>query len=143
MNETENKEDTDIRKEAYKQSPKNESLEKAMKKLGYINYSDLKSEEGDRMEIDIPYVITPEAFMEHEDYDHVTLTYYADGVLADENDEIIDNVDDVVGLESLKHFGEYEDDSVYVRNDGRKIDYEILLDNREYSEINLPSSTED
>jgi hypothetical protein len=44
-------------------------------------------------------------------------------------------VDDVVGFESLNRFGEYEDDSVFVRNDRLKCDYEILLDRRKYSDV--------
>ena len=56
-------------------------------------------------------------------------------MLTDENDEIIEDVEETVGFESLNHFGEYEDDSVFVRNDARKCDYEILLDQRTYSEV--------
>lgn len=41
----------------------------------------------------------------------------------------------LLGIDSLNHFGEYEDDSVFVRNDARKCDYEILLDQRTYSEV--------
>ena len=41
----------------------------------------------------------------------------------------------MVGLDSLTHFGQYEDDSVYVRNDERMTDYEILLDIRGYWEL--------
>lgn len=84
-----------------------------------------------------PYVISPDEFgeMEDEDYDKVSVTYYADGVLADEYDEVVENVDEIVGEESLTHFGEYEDDSVFVRNDKLKCDYEILLDQRNYSDI--------
>ena len=70
-----------------------------------------------------------------EEYEQISLTYYADGVLADENDEVIEDVEDAVGIDSLNHFGEYEDDSVFVRNDARKCDYEILLDQRTYSEV--------
>ncbi len=81
-----------------------------------------------------PYVIPPEEFGEFEDYEKISLTYYADGVLADENDEIVDNVEDIVG-DALDHFGEYEDDSVFVRCDERKCDYEILLDQRTFSEV--------
>ena len=33
----------------------------------------------------------------------------------------------IVGDDFKKHFGEYEDDCVYVRNDNLDIDYEILL----------------
>ena len=82
-----------------------------------------------------PYVIPPEQFGDDEEYEQISLTYYADGVLADENDEVIEDVEDAVGIDSLNHFGEYEDDSVFVRNDARKCDYEILLDQRTYSEV--------
>lgn len=84
--------------------------------------------------IDRPYVISPEEFDEYG-YDTISLTYYADGVLTDDGDEPIDDIDDIVGLESLNHFGEYEDDSVFVRNDRLKCDYEILLDPRKYYDI--------
>ena len=63
----------------------------------------------------------------------ISLTYYSgNGVLVDDNEEQVDNVEELVGEGSLKHFGEYEDDSVYVRNDERKCDYEILLDESNY-----------
>lgn len=105
---------------------------------GYTNYSDSENkaivhkEENDS--VLEPYVISPEEFGEIEEYDKVSLTYYADHVLADDNDDAIEDVDDVVGTESLSHFGEYEDDSVFVRNDRLKCDYEILLDQRKFME---------
>ena len=75
-----------------------------------------------------PYVIEPEIFGEDPDYETISLTYYADGVLTDENNCIIDpgEIESLIGEESLDHFGEYEDDSVFVRNEERKTDYEIL-----------------
>lgn len=82
-----------------------------------------------------PYVIPPEQFGEEDDYDCVSLTYYADHILADDNDQLLEDVEDTVGFESLTHFGEYEDDSVYVRNDRLKIDYEILRDEQKYSDV--------
>ena len=82
-----------------------------------------------------PYVISPDEFGEFEEYDRISLTYYADQVLADENDDKIKDVDEVIGVESLTHFGEFEDDSVFVRNDRLKCDYEILMDSRTYSEV--------
>lgn len=81
-----------------------------------------------------PYVIPPEEFGEFEDYERISLTYYADGVLADDNNEVVDDVEDIVG-DALDHFGEYEDDSVFVRCDERKCDYEILMDQRTFSEV--------
>ena len=81
-----------------------------------------------------PYVISPDEFAERKDYDTVSLTYYKDKVLTYENDEIVEDVDGLVGRDSLNHFGEYEDDSVFVRNDELKCDYEILLDQRNYTD---------
>ena len=107
-----------------------------LKKNGYTRYSDLSADdEGVSDKQTKPYVIPPEQFGVDENYDQISLTYYADGVLADENDEVIEDVEDAVGIDSLNRFGEYEDDSVFVRNDARKCDYEILLDQRTYSEV--------
>lgn len=107
-----------------------------LEREGYTNYSDMGSRKEERTPMkEKPYVISPEEFGEFEEYEKISLSYYADQVLADENDELIEDVDDVVGIESLTHFGEYEDDSVFVRNDRLKCDYEILMDQRTYSEV--------
>lgn len=110
-----------------------------LRKQGYTNYSDtdsLSEEEVDEnMIIDKPYVISPDEFGEFYDYDTISLTYYADQVLADEDDELVEDIEETVGFESLNAFGEYEDDAVFVRNDRLKCDYEILLDQRKYSDV--------
>lgn len=84
---------------------------------------------------DGPHVISPEDFGEYEEYEMITLYYYADGILTDTDDEIIDDVEEMVGYDSFKHFGEYEDDSVYVRNDEKRCDYEILRDERKFADV--------
>ena len=93
------------------------------------------------------FVIKPESFGEKEveGYQMVSLTHYADGVLTDERDNIIEDVEGTVGAGYAKFFGVYEDDAVYVRNEYDKVDYEILADLREYSSLNKNSShpTED
>lgn len=86
-------------------------------------------------EVDKPYVIHPDEFGEYADYEQITLTYYADGILADDMDEIIDDVDGAVGANFMDHYGEYEDDTVFVRNDERMCDYEIQRDERDYKEV--------
>ena len=86
-------------------------------------------------DVEKPYVIKPEEFGDILEYESISLTYYADGVLTDEYDEVIDDVDETVGEESLTTFGQYEDSAVFVRNDARKTDYEILLDLRNYSDV--------
>lgn len=89
---------------------------------------------------DKPYVIPPEEFGELDDFDTATLIYYADGILADDLDNAIESVDSLVGLDSLDHFGENEDDedAIYVRNEQFKCDYEILLDLRRWEDIVNP-----
>lgn len=96
---------------------------------GYRNYSNIAKEEEPIMTK--PYVISPEEFGE-ADYPTESLTYYADGILTDDRNNIIEDVERMVGTESLNHFGEYEDDSVFVRNDELRTDYEILLDNQRF-----------
>lgn len=99
------------------------------------DYSNIKTKISNDILNPTPYVITPDEFGEFEDYETISLTYYADRILTDENDELIDNVDEIVGFDSLNHFGEYEEDSVFVRNDAKKCDYEILKDIRRYSNV--------
>lgn len=83
--------------------------------------------------VEKPYVISPVDFGEFEDYQRISLTCYADNVVTDTDGNVIDDVDDIIGEESLQHFGEYEDDSVFVRNDMRRCDFEILRVDENYS----------
>lgn len=116
----------------------NEYSEK-LKEMKYANDLAMAEKEKKGVIIDMnksePYVISPEEFGELDDYDAISLNYYADGVLTDDWDNVIEDVDDMVGLDSLNHFGEYEDDSVFVRNERDKADYEILLDTRNFADI--------
>ena len=75
-----------------------------------------------------PYVISPHEFGEKDGYECISLTYYADGIVTDDANEVLDNWPDLVGPDFMSHFGEYEDDSVFVRNEDRQTDYEILRD---------------
>lgn len=111
---------------------------KILSGTGYTNYAerqDKKEKKGvEPVEDERPYVISPDEFGEKDGYENVTLTYYADGVLTDYFDNVISNVDEVVGFDSLDHFGEYEDDVVFVRNEKMETDYEILRDLRDFNE---------
>lgn len=81
-----------------------------------------------------PYVIAPEELGgEQGEYNILSLTYYSDGVLADDSGEVY-NVG-VVGEDSLEHFGDYEDEAVHVRNESWNTDFEIFLDERKYTEV--------
>ena len=87
---------------------------------------------------DDPFVIDPSEFGENPEYDTETLTYFADGVLVDDVDDVIEEPDIVVGLENLKIFEEFGATTVYVRNDIYKTDYEIIRDDWNYSDLKEP-----
>lgn len=101
---------------------------------GYTNYSNTETIPEEKPATKRPYVISPDEFGE-AGYDRISFTLYADNVLADDGDIPVGDVDGTVGSDSLSHFGEYEDDSVFVRNDRLKVDYEILLSQRTYAEV--------
>lgn len=89
-----------------------------------------------------PKVISDSEFaaLDENEYDIITLTYYADGILSDDKDDIIYDVDDVIGEESLEAFNDVDDhgnpvDTIYVVNDEFGTAYEILRDNRDYESV--------
>lgn len=85
---------------------------------------------------DIEY-IDPITFGDDKDYDTLTFTYYADNVVANEDNEELAEYEIEAMLGKFEdHFGEYEQDSVNVKNNKTKTYYEILKDDRCYSEIN-------
>lgn len=119
-----------------------EYARKISEKQGYTSYDGYSKKEEESTVVpkpitpgERPYVIPPEEFGEFDDYSKISLIFYADQVLCDDADIPVDNVDEIVGFDSLNHFGEYEDDSVFVRNDARKCDYEILKSLRTYAEV--------
>ena len=84
-----------------------------------------------------PHVISPEEFGGLTGYEEVSLSYYQDGTLTNDEDKPLS--DDWIktnlgGRDIFTHFGEYEDDSVYVRNDNLRVDFEILREVRPYKE---------
>lgn len=101
-------------------------------KEGYTDYSHTVA---DKKPTDAEtYVISPDEFGEIEEYTKVSLFYFEDGTLADEYGEVVDDVEEIVG-DGLEHFGEYEEDSVFMRNDAKRCDYEILRDLRTFAEF--------
>lgn len=85
---------------------------------------------------DIPEIIPPNEFGEKEGYDEITLTYFKDGVLVDDEGDPISNRDAamLLGDDYMNHFGEYEDNLIHVRNDIREAYYEINKVDRDYAE---------
>lgn len=122
------------------EDPNEGEYEDIVEREGYINYADISANETPRgSTYEPPYVIPPESFDELESYDVVSLTYYADKVLTDDTDHIIDDMESLTGFatpdELESHFGEHEDDSIFIRNDRLRCDIEILYDTRTFADV--------
>lgn len=113
------------------------NYEQEMRKLGYSTGVDLSEGTDNHAESitqigSTPYVITEDEFGEFGN-DEETLIFYADGVLATEDDDPIDDVKELIG-NCLNEFGEY-DERLYVRNQEREIDYIILRSEKLWVDI--------
>lgn len=120
---------------AAREKPDLSEYAKVVKNEGYVSETQNREEPAKKSNDKRPYVISPDEFAEDDEYDKISLTLYADGVLADEEDDPIDDVDEIVGGVNLTSFGAFEDDCVFVRNETRKADYEILRDERKFAEV--------
>lgn len=86
------------------------------------------------------HIVTPEDFGSIEGYDYDSLYWHPNNVVTNNTDtEIIDSDElyNLVGMswsEIKSHFGEYEDDTVFVRNNDLKCDYEILRTIEDFEE---------
>lgn len=124
-----------------------EMSEKAMNKPDIDKYSNILSENNytryknalnevkktaQESEIIFPYPIEPDEFGENG-YDRETLIYYeGDNVVADERGKIVDNPDEVVGVNNLDDF--VDRDVMYIRNENTEVDYEIIKDTSTFEE---------
>lgn len=103
---------------------------KTIKKYEYSS-EDVMDEE----EMKEPYIIKddddsivligPEELGLDESYNIRELTYYADGVLVNEDDEVIDIPTALIGPDALNHFGDYVDNCVFVCNNEAQCYYEV------------------
>ena len=82
-----------------------------------------------------PYVISSDEFGFFDDYEEITLTYYADDILADDQDRIIEDKESIIGRDALSRLTNTDDETVYVRNEKLKVDYEICYDYKQFAEV--------
>jgi hypothetical protein len=88
----------------------------------------------------MPYDISDADFGDDNDYEKITLTYYAgDDVLVDDKEVPIRNTEPVVGHDISKKFGLKSNDEhiAYIRNERLEVDFEVCLDFRSYTEVVL------
>lgn len=102
--------------------------------LGYhdISNSTKPGDVFDYVESTEPYVISKDEYGSIPNYELETCRYYADGVLADEEDYQM-STDFNIGLENVPYLD--DDFPTYIRNDDIKTDYEVFKDWRNYSDI--------
>lgn len=86
----------------------------------------------------VPYIIHQTEYLTaQKGYEQMKLTYFMDDdVLAGPEDMIIEDQDALVGVENLERFGHGSEDTnkVYVRNDVREVDLEIVRSNGSFAE---------
>lgn len=77
---------------------------------------------------DTPYEISSDEFGEFDDYECITLTYFLDEVLVDDQYQILDEPFELVGdISLIEHdIGEFAEDCIYIRNDAKRCDFEII-----------------
>lgn len=87
-----------------------------------------------------PYAIDPSEFGKDGEYDTMTCTYFADGILVDDVEQEFEDWDLHVGRHHIDIFNEFpEATCVYVRNDYDGMDYEILKDDWCWSDFDEKS----
>lgn len=128
----------DDKEPEFSEEDKNKA-EEMIKDLKYRQYSNgkKKRKKSDPEDDDesVPYVISPDDVGE-TGYVTVNLTLYSDGILAyDDNDNVIENVELLIGNYALDRIGEYEPDIIHVRNDEQHADYEICQVNDRYYDM--------
>lgn len=111
--------------------------EAEIRRLGYASAANQEKGGGEPVYL-APYVITPDEFGE-DGYDTAMLSYYSDGVLEDEYWNVVDNIEDIIGKEFEDRFGEYANDTVFIRNEQLHTDYEVTYDRRTHAESQMYS----
>lgn len=79
--------------------------------------------------IEYPYLIEPDDFGDMDGYSVVSMSYYNNGILVEDMTQVPADIEETIGAESLKHFGDpsygYEEGIMYVRNEHFRTDFEI------------------
>ena len=95
---------------------------------------------------DYPYLLAEKEFEDNlEDYEQFTLLYYADNVLADEQGVVIEAGKQLLGEDALKQFGYDKENpnTLFVRNDKRKAEYQVIRLDGTHGELVLGITPED
>jgi len=91
--------------------------------------SDDETESDSQVSKDI-YEIQPEDYGEDDEFATLSLDYYLDDILVDENGNVVDHPKEICGdfLDELSG----ENPTIYIHNDNTKSEYEVCFINSEY-----------
>lgn len=83
-----------------------------------------------------PYIIDEQEYMDSQfdAFSKHQFTYFGDGTLIDDGDDIVPNSDDIVGLDNLIELEDGHTDRIFVRNEAYASDYEIIFKEMSYNE---------
>jgi hypothetical protein len=88
--------------------------------------------------IEEPIIISQEEFMQNDSgYEQSTLSFYrGDHVLTDERENVIEDLNEVVGAENMTRFGQNSSDPnvLHIRNGRLQMDFEVCLSEGSYSQ---------
>lgn len=104
---------------------KREEYTQVVADLGYSENNEKKGEEFAEDPFSVIHVIDPEEINDNMNIDVEYCTLYANDVLTDDHDNIMD-IETTIGLQALERFDEYEPNTVYVRNDETHTYYSVL-----------------
>lgn len=86
----------------------------------------------------LPYLITTDEFLDDLQIEHgkFSLAWYNDLILADDRDEVVEDVEGMIGKQHLECFGQGSDgpDTIYIRNERLKTDFEVSREAMSYVE---------
>ena len=118
-----------------KRSPEEEKLDEEREEVEE-EVDDIIANLPDDEEQDEPYFITEQMFFDNVyDNDQTSVSYFpVDNLVVDDHDSILDNTDFLFGdlLDSLDRDHE---DVYYIRNNGRKLDVEVVIVKSSFEEV--------
>ena len=92
-----------------------------------IEIAPSEPEREEPLSVERPYKISPDEFNEIYGYESKTLFLYSDGILTDDDLDLVEDIDETINGDILEEFRKNDDeDCVYIRNDVTFCDYEIL-----------------
>lgn len=80
-------------------------------------------------------VLSDDELYDYPEFNEVTLTYYRDGVIADDDDTVFKDAEKYIGTDALEHFDGGKESVIYVLNSENETVYEILWSYMSYKEI--------